>query len=112
MVPADLSYRESIVGTTQIFDVRLPRVAFNSVLSGLDDQNLESLYREPLAALQNNDIHLPEQAEFAYYSIRSLFVLQVLSKPTDPWLVVNQALSAIGEDKATAALDDAVGAIG
>jgi hypothetical protein len=108
LVPADLTYLESVLGSKQTFDAKLPRMAFNSVLSGLDNQNLVALYREPLAALQDDDIRLPEKAEFAYYSIRNLFVAQVLRRPTDPWLIVNQALSAIGEDKAIAALEDAV----
>jgi hypothetical protein len=61
-----------------------------------------------LVALQDDDLRLPEKAEFAYYSIRNLFVAKVLRRPIDPWLVVNQALSAIGEDKGIAALEDAV----
>jgi hypothetical protein len=112
LVPDDLSYRESVLGSKQTFDAKLPRMAFDSVLSGLDNQNLDALYREPLTALQDDDIRLPDKAEFAYYSIRNLFVAQVLRRPTDPWLVVNQALSAIGEDKAMATLEDAVRSVG
>jgi methyl coenzyme M reductase beta subunit len=87
-------------------------MAFNAVLSGLNNEDLDTLYREPVVALQDDDIRLPDKAEFAYYSIRNLFVVHILRKPTDPWLIVNQALSAIGEEKAIAALDDAVGSVG
>jgi coproporphyrinogen III oxidase-like Fe-S oxidoreductase len=112
LVPKDLTYRESVLGIRQSFNAKLPRMAFNAVLSGLDNENLDTLYREPLVALQDDDIRLPDKAEFAYYSIRNLFVAHVIRRSTDPWLIVNQALSSIGEDKAIAALDDAVGSVG
>lgn len=112
LVRKDLKYRESVLGSKQSFDAKLPRMAFNAVLSGLDNEDLDTLYREPLVALQDDDIRLPDKAEFAYYAIRNLFVAHVLRRHTDPWLIVNQALSAIGEDKAIAALDDAVASVG
>ena len=112
LVPANLGYRESVAGSAQVFDAQLPRRAFNAVLSGLDDQDLEALYQEPLAALQDDDIQLSRNAEFAYYSVRNLFVAHVLRRATDPWLVINQALSAIGEDQAIIALEDAVRSVG
>ena len=112
LVPANLGYRESVAGSAQVFDAKLPRRVFNAVLSGLDDQDLETLYQEPLAALQDDDIQLSRNAEFAYYSIRNLFVAHVLRRPTDAWLVINQALSAIGEDQAIVALEDAVRSVG
>ena len=90
-------YRESVTGTTQELEIRLPREALACVRSGQDIANLESRYREPLTALQDHDLDFPDQVEMAYYAIRNAFASHVLKREVDPWLVVNQALAAIGE---------------
>ena len=108
LVPENLSYQESVAGSTQIFDAKLPQIALDAVESGLDSQNLDARYREPLAALEDEDIEFSKNAEFAYYSIRNLYTAHILHKPVDPWLVVNQALSAIGPEDAIVALEEAV----
>lgn len=112
LVPPNLKYHESVAGSEQVFDVQLPRRVLHAVLSGRDDRDLDLSYREPLAALQDDDIALPKRAEFAYYSIRNLFVEHILHRPTDPWLIINQALAAIGEDRAVPAFEQAVRSAG
>ena len=42
----------------------------------------------------------------AYYAIRNAFAAHVLNREVDPWLVVNQALTAVGETEAVHVLEE------
>jgi hypothetical protein len=110
LVPTHLTYRESVVGTEQKLDASLPRAALVAVVSGQDAKAIKARYLEPIVALEDEDIVLPKRAEFAYYAIYNLFSAQVLQQPLDPWLVPNQALTAIGDEAAGSALERALGA--
>ena len=101
------TYRESVAGTTQELDVLLPTEALISIRNGRDLANIESRYREPIAALHDLDLELPDKAEFAYYAIYNAFNLYVCAKPMDEWLIVNQALSSVGENNAVRLFEEA-----
>ncbi|MCX6952664.1 MAG: hypothetical protein NTV51_10945 [Verrucomicrobia bacterium] len=95
--PRSLDYVESVCGTRQSVDHDLPDAAFRSVLAGKDVENVAARYREPIAALQDDDLEFPDSVEFAYYAIYNLFSRHVCDRVDDDWLIVNQALSAHGE---------------
>ncbi|WP_426113845.1 hypothetical protein [Massilia sp. PWRC2] len=90
--------------------------AVGVVQSGQDGQAFDALYREPLAALQDDEVALPEKALFvaliaalfAYYAIRNLLTAHALHRPLDRSLVIDQALAAISEEDAVRVLGTAV----
>jgi hypothetical protein len=90
----EISYVESVVGTFQIVDKLLPKVAFEAVIIGKDSANIDHRYGEPIAAMQDDDLEFPNEIEFAYYAIYNLFNKYVLRQNIDDWLICNQALSA------------------
>lgn len=104
----DITYRESVAGSSQELDVLLPHEALASIRRGKDDFGISQRFQEPLAALHDGDLEIPEEAEFAFYAIHNAFQLYVVDEPTDDWLIVNQALSAIGVARAVAALQEAI----
>jgi hypothetical protein len=89
-----LEYVESVVGTHQVVDQQLPYDAFTAVLIGLDVQEIETRYREPISAMQTEDLEFPEAVTFAYYAIYNLFQKYTLHAVIDDWLIVNQALAS------------------
>jgi hypothetical protein len=90
-------YFETVCGTQQTVDSTLPEDALCSVVEGKDTRKVQVRYREPICAMQDDDLELPDDLELAYYSIYNLFRKYVLADPIDDWLIVNQALSAHGE---------------
>jgi hypothetical protein len=105
---ANHTYRETVAGTIQELDVRLPSDALAAVREQRDQANIAVRYREPIASLQDADLELPEAAEFAYYAIYNAFSLHVVGCKIDPWLIVNQVLSAVGQEQAVPVLNAAV----
>jgi hypothetical protein len=89
-----IEYRESVCGTHQIVDNKLPLDAFQSALSGENTEEIYRKYLEPIAAMQDDDLVFPKEIEFAYYSIYNLFRKYAMNKEIDDWLIVNQALAA------------------
>jgi hypothetical protein len=90
----EIAYVESIVGTRQIVDIRLPKDAFESAQNGEDLSKVDDRYAEPITAMHDDDLEFPDQIEFAYYAIYNLFNKYVLHRKIDDWLICNQALSA------------------
>lgn len=103
-----LTYLESVAGTQQTVDGQLPEDAVKAIEFGWDHAQVAERYLEPLAALQDGDLSLPEPIEFAYYAMFNAFRLHVLGEPLDHWLVVNQSLSVFGEEQSLAALAQAL----
>jgi hypothetical protein len=102
-------YVETVAGTRQKVDIRLPDDAFCSARRGRDLANVELRYREPIVALQDDDLEFPGTIRFAYYSLYNLFTKYALGEAIDDWLIVNQALSAeIREDEWSRLLTDAM----
>jgi len=79
-------------------DIGLPADALRSARAGVDLANVASRYREPIVAMQDDDLNFPEPVEFAYYAIYNCFRKHACGEDIDPWLIVNQALSS-SEDK-------------
>ena len=102
------TYIESVAGTTQELDVRLPSEALAAIHEQRDQANIAARYREPIVSLRDSDLVLPESAEFAYYAVYNAFCLYVVGRKIDPWTIVNQVLSAVGEEQAISVLDAAV----
>jgi len=105
---ANPTYIESVAGTTQELDVRLPSEALAAIRERRDQANIAARYRKPIVSLQDSDLVLPELAEFAYYAVYNAFCLHVAGRKIDPWTIVNQVLSAVGEEQAISVLDAAV----
>ena len=93
-----LKYIETVCGTEQVVDVSLPSAAVEAVLEGSDSARVESRYKEPIVAMQDDDLILPDNIELGYYSIYNLFRRYISSGCEDDWLIANQALSAHGEN--------------
>ena len=91
-----IEYADSVVGCAHVVDAGLPRDALEAAELGQRSADVEERYREPLVALQDDDLELPEELEYAYYAIYNLYSKYVQVEPVDDWLVVNQAVSALG----------------
>ncbi len=87
-------YVESVVGTRQTVDADLPADAYQCAAAGKDLCNAEYRYREPITALQDDDLEFPPRVEYAYYAVYNLFCKYVSRRDLDDWLIVNQALAA------------------
>lgn len=90
----EIRYVESIAGTRQLVDPKLPSNAFESAQKGENLFDAENRFAEPITALHYEDLEFPSYIEFAFYSIYNLFQKYVLNRKIDDWLIVNQALSA------------------
>ena len=99
-----MKYVETVCGTQQTVDSTLPEDAFRSVMEGEDTRKVQARYVEPICAMQDDDLELPDDIELAYYSIYNLFRRYVLADSIDDLLIVNQALSAHGESADVAAI--------
>jgi hypothetical protein len=91
-----IEYTDSVVGLGHVLDAALPGEALRTVELGADPADVKARYGEPIVALQDDDLELPEEIEFAYYAIHNLFLRYGLAEPIDDWLIVNQAVSALG----------------
>jgi hypothetical protein len=89
-----VEYVDSVVGLHHSIDSALPRDALASVEVGVDRAGVGQRYLEPIAALQDDDLELPDHVELAYYAIYNLYRSAVEGAAIDDWLIVNQALSA------------------
>lgn len=103
------TYQDSIVGLRHVVDVDLPVRALGAIRSahGIPSSSvLASLaadYAEPITAHQDDDFRIADRrAEFAYLSIYNL--VRSCRDPDDlelAWLVVRQALAAVGPEEPT-----------
>ena len=104
-----IEYLETVAGTRQEVDKNLPFDSFSSALQGIDLLNIAERYQEPIVALQDDDLTLPENITFAYYAIYNLFKKYVKIEVIDDWLIVNQALSTEDDSEAwVTLLNDAI----
>ncbi|MFJ9532766.1 hypothetical protein [Herbaspirillum sp. NPDC101396] len=103
-----LQYRESVTGSTQIVEVDLPLDAIKEIESITFDASVANRYREPIAALQDGDLELPEQVEFAYYGIYNVHQLLRQSVSIKEELILSQLLSALQSGVAEQALRDSI----
>lgn len=89
----EIRYHETVCGTEQSVDLRLPEDALAAVRSGQGIEAVAARYGEPMAALQDQDLTFPEPVRFAYYAIYNFFRRYALEEDVDDWLLVSQALS-------------------
>ncbi len=99
-----IEYIETVAGTRQEVDKKLPFDSFAVALQGIDLLNVAERYQEPIVALQDDDLTFPENITFAYYAIYNLFKKYVKIEVVDDWLIVNQALSTEDDSEARATL--------
>ncbi|MEU1432387.1 hypothetical protein ABZ412_35500 [Nocardia sp. NPDC005746] len=109
--PAQLRYRDSVVGMRHHVDVELPADALLSACAGEDLADVGSRYLEPIAALQDDDLTFPDPVEFAYYAMYNCFRKYVGGDDISDWLIVNQALSVHDDSEAASRLTRAIGDI-
>lgn len=101
-------YQETVAGTTQAVDYSLPKDALEAVKAGKDVLNVAARYQEPVAALQDDDLVFNDDMEMAYYSIYNLYLYHIARKLDDSWIIVNQALSAFGQQDTIPLFDRAI----
>ncbi len=99
-----IEYVESVVGTLQVFDPKLPRDAFESAQNGGNLYDTDYRFAEPIAAIQDDDLSFINHIELAFFSIYNLFQKYVLHREIEDWVIVNQALSAETDDEKLAQL--------
>lgn len=103
----------------QALDPRLPRQAFETTMAlmaaGGRDEALQAQaadvagrFQAPMQALQAQQLRLPTSVEFAFHALRNLLASLGRQEPIDPWLIINQALSALGPSYAVALLSNAI----
>lgn len=90
---APIEYVDSVVGMLHRVDTTLPRDALTCVQHNTA-ADVAQRYYEPMVALQDADLVLPEHIEYAYYAIYNLYKKYLQGAAIDDWLIVNQALSA------------------
>jgi len=95
-----IEYVEKVARTRQEVDKQLPFDSLMSAKQGLDSQNITQRYREPIVAMQDEDLTFPENITFAYYAIYNLFKKYAGNEVVDDWLIVNQALSSEDDSEA------------
>lgn len=92
-----LTYSDSIVGLSHTLEWNLPDEAFAAAFANEQKsdhiRDIAERYLEPIAALQDDDLQLPEAILFAYYAIYNAFSKYAQNATTDDWIIVNQALS-------------------
>ncbi|SRR6266571_2930768 len=92
-----VTYRDSVVGMSHALDLDLPAKAIDSVKGGADANLIADAYAEPIVALQDLDMELPDAAEYAYYSIYNLFRKYCRDEDIEEALILNQILSSLSD---------------
>jgi hypothetical protein len=80
-------------------DAQLPHDALRSAQAGSDLADVQSRYREPIVAMQDDDLEFPRPIKFAYYAVYNCFRRHALVEEIDPWLIVNQVRASIEDER-------------
>jgi hypothetical protein len=102
------TYQESVTGSIQELDVDLPKEALEAIRAGVDTKAIAERYREPIVALQDEDLELPEAAEFAYYAIYNGYRRYIERHAVEEKLLLNQALSCLPSEQMESVFREAV----
>jgi hypothetical protein len=97
-----ISYNDSVVGMYHVLDGRLPGDAFHEAFNSSSEYTaavVSERYLEPITALQDADLELPNGFDLAYYGIYNAFRKYALHESVDDWLIVNQALAILPEEE-------------
>jgi hypothetical protein len=95
----EVRYRDTVVGTEQLLDARLPADAWTAARSGRGCAEIAARYGEPRAALQDGDLAFPEPIAFAYDAVYNHFRKYGLGLDVDDWVIVNQAGSSDPDER-------------
>lgn len=90
-----IRYRDSVVGMSHELDQSLPDRAIEAIVGLGDSKTVADGYLEPVAALQDMDLELPERVEFAFYAIYNLFRKYCQHEQIDESLILKQILSSL-----------------
>ena len=93
-----ITYADSVCGTKQTVDKSLPLDALQSARDGRDVADVDARYGEPITALHDEDLNLPESVRYAYYAIYNAFNKYARKEDVDAWLIVNQALASEADE--------------
>jgi hypothetical protein len=102
------TYQESITGSIQELDTDLPREAWEAIIAGTDTNGIAMRYLEPIVALRDEDMQVPEPAEFAYYAIYNAYQRYIRHESVGDNVLINQILSSLPEEQAEGAFREAV----
>lgn len=102
----ELSYVDSVVGQHHVVDQQLPRRVLAFVGASVDQDRmlpcyqLSAAYSEPLTALQDGDLTLPDHAEMAFYGIYNAYKVCCGEELPGSWvascaLAIHQSLVAL-----------------
>jgi hypothetical protein len=88
-------YTDGVVGMRHVVDVELPGRALAEVRARKQSPSTTKEYLEPITAMQDDDLEMPDPIEYAYYAIYNLHRL-IFEPDSDitAALVLNQAISA------------------
>lgn len=89
------TYTETVCGTRQTLDNRLPIRAYDLAVTGTRSDETAGEFLEPTTALSDGDLEFPDHIELAFYSIYNLFQKYSQNVDIDAWIIVNQALAAL-----------------
>ena len=76
----------------------MPLDALQSAHDGRDEADVDARYGEPITALHDDDLNLPESVRYAYYAIYNAFNKYARKENVDDWLIVNQALASEADE--------------
>jgi hypothetical protein len=101
-----LTYSDSVIGMAHTVETDLPAAGFRAAFAeGPEAPSAEEMaavayrYGEPIVALQDEDLELPDHVLLPYYAIYNAFEKYARGRAIDDWLIVNQALSATDEPR-------------
>ena len=85
-------------------DKGLPADALRSAHEGRDVADVDRRYGEPITAMHDDDLRLPEPVAYSYYAIYNAFNKYARKEKVDDWLIVSQAISSELEESKREAL--------
>ena len=88
-----IRYNDSIVGMLHEVEPGLPADALRSAEAGADLADVDVRYREPITALQDDDLSFPGPVGLGYYALYNCFQRYACGASIDPWIIVQQALA-------------------
>lgn len=99
-----ITYADSVCGTKQTVDTLLPSDALRAAHDGRDETDVDGRYGEPITAMHDEELSLPEHVRCAYYAIYNAFNRYAKNENIDDWLIVNQSLLSETEESNWASL--------
>lgn len=89
-----IKYTDSVVGLNHVVDNSLLEDALKSVKCNVDSSDVESRFEEPIAAIDDDDLILPEHIRSSFLALYNLFEKYALSHSVDDSVILNFAVSS------------------